>query len=74
LLVHQQFRFGSESAREKYETEIAKRCKDLTVPNQWIDLQSITGAPEALSFDPFDSFEQVDYASTGWGKIYAAHA
>jgi hypothetical protein len=74
LLVHQQFRFGNESAREKYETEIAKRCKDLTVPNQWIDLQSITGAPEALSFDPFDSFEQVDYASTGWGKIYAAHA
>jgi hypothetical protein len=73
LLVHQQFRFGSESAREKYEIEIAKACRGLSVPNQWIDLQSITGAPEALSFDPFDSFEQVDYAYAAWGKIYAAH-
>jgi hypothetical protein len=74
LLVHQQFRFGSEDARKNYETEIAKRCRDLSVPNQWIDLQSITGAPEALSFDPFDSFEQMDYAYTGWGKIYATHS
>jgi hypothetical protein len=73
LLVEQQFRFGSEEARKNYETEIARRCKDLSVPNQWIDLQSITGAPEPLSFDPFDSFEQVDYAFAEWGKIYAAH-
>src|ERR1700730_15920409 len=61
VLVHQQFRFGSESAREKYEIAIAKASKDLSVPNQWIDLESITGAPESLSFDPMDSFEQVDY-------------
>jgi hypothetical protein len=73
LLVHQQFRFGSENTREKYEMEITKACRELSVPNQWIDLQSITGAPEALSFDPFDSFEQLDYAYTEWGKIYAGH-
>jgi hypothetical protein len=73
LLVHQQFRFGSESAREKYEIEIGKACRELSVPNQWIDLQSITGAPEALSFDPFDSFEQLGYASAAWGKINADH-
>jgi hypothetical protein len=73
LLVHQQFQFGSESAREKHEIEITKACRELSVPNQWIDLQSITGAPEALSFDPFDSFEQVDYASAAWGKINAVH-
>ena|ERR1700722_2092895 len=73
LLVHQQFRFGSESAREKYEIEIAKACRELSVPNQWIYLQSITGAPEALFFDPFDSFEQLDYARAAWSKINAAH-
>jgi hypothetical protein len=73
LLVHQQFRFGSESARDKYEIEVTKACKDLSVPNQWIELQSITGAPEALSFDPMDSFEQVDYAFAAWPKIYASH-
>jgi hypothetical protein len=73
LLVHQRFRFGSEGAREKYEIEITKACRELSVPNQWIDLQSISGAPEALFFDPFDSFEQLDYASAAWGKINAVH-
>jgi hypothetical protein len=73
LLVHQQFRLGSESTREKYEIEIAKACRELSVPNQWIDLQSITGAPEALFFDPLDSFEQLDYASAAWGRINAVH-
>jgi len=73
LLVHQQFRFGSESAREKNEIEIAKACRELSVPNQWIALQSISGAPEALFFDPLDSFEQMDYASAAWGKINAVH-
>jgi len=73
LLVHQQFRFGSESAREKNEIEIAKACRELSVPNQWIALQSISGAPEALFFDPLDSFEQLDYASAAWGKINAVH-
>jgi hypothetical protein len=73
VLVHQQFRFGSEGARQKHEIAIAKACKDLSVPNQWIDLQSITGAPESLSFDPMDSFEQVDYAFAAWRKIYATH-
>lgn len=73
MLVHQQFRFGSEDARKNYETEIAKRCRDLSVPNQWIGLQSITGAPEALFFDPLDSFEQLDYASAAWTKLNAVH-
>jgi hypothetical protein len=73
LLVHQQFRFGSESERDKNEIEIAKACRELSVPNQWIDLQSITGAPEALFFDPLDSFEQLDYASAAWRKINAVH-
>jgi len=73
LLVRQQFQFGSESAREKYEIEIAKACRELSVPNQWIDLQSVTGAPEALFFDPLDSFEQLDSAAAAWGKLNAAH-
>jgi hypothetical protein len=73
LLVHQQFPLGNESAREKYEIEIGKACRELRVPNQWIDLQSITGAPEALFFDPLDSFEQLDYARAAWEKINAVH-
>jgi hypothetical protein len=73
LLVHQQFKFGSESARQKLEASVVRACDRLAVPNSWIDLQSITGPPEALSFDPFDSFEQVENAFVGWGQIFASH-
>jgi hypothetical protein len=52
LLVHQQFKFGSESARQKLAVSIVHASDRLDVPNSWIDLQSITGPPEALSFDP----------------------
>lgn len=72
LLVHQQFKFGSESARQKLAVSIVHACDRLDVPNSWIDLQSITGPPEALSFDPFDSFEQVETAFVDWGQLFAA--
>jgi len=73
LLVHQQFKFGSESDRQKLEASVVRACDRLAVPNSWIDLQSITGPPEALSFDPFDSFEQVDNAFVGWAQLFASH-
>jgi hypothetical protein len=73
LLVHQQFKFGSESARQKLEASVVRACDRLAVPNSWVDLQSITGPPEALSFDAFDSFEQIDNAFVGWGRLFASH-
>ena len=73
LLVHQQFKFGSESARRKLEVSVVHACDRLAVPNSWIDLQSITGPSEALSFDPFDSFEQVENAFVGWAQVFASH-
>jgi hypothetical protein len=73
LLVHQQIKFGSESARQKLEVSITRACNHLEVPNSWIDLQAITGPPEALSFDPFNSFEQVDNAYVFWGQLFASH-
>lgn len=73
LLVHQQFQFGKAGARQKLEVAMSRACDRLTVPNSWIDLESITGLPEALSFDPFDSFDGVDKAFLAWGQIFAAH-
>jgi hypothetical protein len=73
LLVHQEFRFGKEGERQKLEIAISRACDHLKVPNDWIDLESISGPPEALFFDPFDSFEQVDTAFADWPRIYAAH-
>src|SRR5260370_7617059 len=62
LLVHQEFRFGKAVERQKLEAAISRACEHLNVPNDWIDLESISGPPEALFFDPFDSFEHVDTA------------
>jgi len=73
LLVHQEFRFGKAGQRRKLEVAVSRACEHLNVPNDWIDLESISGPPEALFFDPFDSFDQVDTAFTGWGRIFAAH-
>jgi hypothetical protein len=73
LLVYRQIKPGAESERHKLETQMSRACDGLSVPNSWIDLEAITGEPKTLSFDPFDSFAQVDQAFVGWSQIYAAH-
>jgi hypothetical protein len=73
VLVHQEFRFGKPGERQKLAAAISRACDHLHVPNDWIDLESITGSPEALSFDPFDSFEHVGAAFLEWGRIFATH-
>jgi hypothetical protein len=73
LLVHQQFRFGKEGERRKLEVAISRASEHLRVPNDWIDLESLSGPTEALFFDPFDSFAQLDTAFADWGRIFATH-
>jgi hypothetical protein len=74
LLVYQRFSFNKASDREKWEVAVARACEKLEVPNSWIDLEPITGEPEVLWFDPFDSFAQVGKAFADWAPIYATHA
>jgi hypothetical protein len=73
VLVHREFAPGKAPERRKLEGAIARACNQLVVPNSWIDLESITGPPEALSFDPFDSHDQVEAAFADWGQIFGSH-
>ena len=73
VLVYQKFPFDKKSERDKVEIATARACDRLTVPNSWIELESITGEPEVLSFDPFDSFAHVEKAFSEWGPLFAAH-
>ena len=73
LLVYQKFQFGKTSERQKLEVAISQACDRLAVPNSWIDLESLTGPPEALFFDPFDSFEETGKAFSIWGQLYTTH-
>jgi len=71
--VYQRFAFDKASDRDQWGIAVARACQNLEVPNSWIVMESITGEPEVLSFDPFDSFAQLDKPLAEWGAIYATH-
>lgn len=73
LLVYQKFAIDKTAESGKALAAAARACANLDVPNSWIVMDSVTGEPESLSFDPFDSFAHIDKAYAQWGPIYAAH-
>ena len=73
VLVYQRFSFAKANDVGSWEIATARACQSLEVPNSWIVMESITGEPEVLSFDPFDSFAQLDKPVAEWGRIYATH-
>jgi hypothetical protein len=73
LLVHGEIQPGRAGERQKLLASISRACDRLDAPSFWIDLQSMTGTRETLTFDPFDSFEQLQQAHSGWRQFYAAH-
>src|SRR5689334_5338004 len=73
LLVYQRFPLDKLAAGGKALAAAARACANLEAPNSWIVMESVTGEPEVLSFDPFDSFARIDKAYAEWGPIYAAH-
>ena len=42
LLVYRQIRFDKEGERVKLETAMRRACDHVSVPNSWIDLESVT--------------------------------
>lgn len=73
LLVRQQFKPGTGLHRERLERAMSRACNSLDVPIYWMEMQAFTGAPEALFFGPYDSFEGVEKAGAVLGSLYEAH-
>lgn len=73
VLVYQRFPFDKMAASGKALAAAARACANLAVPNSWIVMDSVTGEPEVLSFDPFDSFAHINKAFAEWGPLYATH-
>lgn len=73
LLVHQGIKFGKAGERRKLEVASARAYERLEVPLSWVDLQSISGPPEALFCDPLVSFEQLDQDFAIFGQLVSAH-
>jgi hypothetical protein len=74
VLVYARFPFNKTTESGKALAAAARACAGLNVPNSWIVMDSVTGEPEVLSFDPFDSFAHIGKAFAEWGPIYAAHS
>jgi hypothetical protein len=72
LLVRQSFQPDKASTRRKLDMAMSRACDRIAVPNSWIDLEPITGPGQTrLSFDPFNSFEEIDKAGAEWAKIFS---
>jgi hypothetical protein len=74
LLVYQQFLPGKASARQALAMDIARNFDRLEVPVSWIELEALTGSPEALFFDPASSFEEIDKVGATLAQFYATHS
>jgi hypothetical protein len=73
LLVRQEFAFGKAAERRKLEIAAARAYEQWKAPTPWIELESLTGSPHALFFDPLDSFEELDEDSAAFGQLFTAH-
>jgi hypothetical protein len=74
LLVYQQFLPGKSGTRQSLETQVARVFDRLDVSATWIEMESLTGPPEALFFDPASSFEDIEKAGTALAQLYSTHA
>jgi hypothetical protein len=73
LLVHQQFLTGKAGEREQLEVETCRKFEELGIPIPWIEMESVTGSPGALFFDPANSLEEMDRAGQLLSQMYTTH-
>jgi hypothetical protein len=73
LFVHQSVFSGKSANREKTGAVLSRACDRLEAPKFWVDLESLTGDPEALVFSPYDSYEQMEESNADWAKFLAGH-
>jgi hypothetical protein len=73
LLVYQQILPGKAGERQKLEADTSRRFDELNVPITWIELEAVTGPPQALFFDPANSFVELAQAGTMLATTLATH-
>jgi hypothetical protein len=73
VLEHKQVFSGKAEERRKMEEIVAASCDRLEAPRFWIDLESMSGEPEALTLSSFDSYEQMEESNIEWNQFLAGH-
>jgi hypothetical protein len=70
-IVHQTLRPGRATAYREMLRVIARTYDRLDIPAYWVELRSMTGRPAMLSLNLFNSFDEVERAASGMGKVLA---
>jgi hypothetical protein len=65
---------GRGSDYSSKEAEIAENYNAKKIPVYWLAMSSLTGAPNVLYFDGFDSFDDVERTGEVLGKVLATHS
>ncbi len=73
MFVHQQFKPGKAAERSKLEISAAQGFDSVNAPPHWIEAESLTGPPQALFMNPFESFEELEAAFPALNRIYSQH-
>ena len=72
-IVHETLQPGKNSASDAEEAAILRGYNRAKIPAYWIEWESVTGLPEVLALNFFDSFEQAEQAIGALGAALAAH-
>ena len=65
---------GRGSDYSSTEAEIAKNYKKKKIPVYWLAMSALTGSPNVLYFDGFDSFEDVEKTGETLGSVLATRS
>jgi hypothetical protein len=72
-MVHQELKPGKAGAYDEMETSIARIYSRENIPVYWVALESITGPPEVLYLNLYDSSEEMAKAMEALNAGLAAH-
>lgn len=59
--------------RDRIQTAMSRTSDRLEAPSTWIDLHALSGSPETVLFEPFDSYEHWEQSLVEWNNFCIQH-
>jgi len=73
LLLHQEIIPGKSADHKKVSSALSHASDRVDSQRFWIALESLTGIPEEIIFNPFDSYEQMEQSNAEWSHDLGTH-
>jgi hypothetical protein len=59
--------------KDRIQTAMSRASDRLEAPSTWIDLHALSGSPETVLFEPFDSYEHWEQSLADWNNFCIQH-